>query len=35
MNEIMPLTTIVGFGLPPIGFIAAIIVYYLVTSEED
>jgi hypothetical protein len=35
MNEVMPLTTVLAFGLPPIGFIIAIIVHYLTTSEED
>jgi hypothetical protein len=35
MNEVMPLSTLLGFGLPPIVFIVAIICYYLLTSEED
>jgi hypothetical protein len=35
MNEIMPLSTILAFGLPPIGFIIAIACYYIFSSEED
>ncbi len=35
MNEVMPLTTLLAFGLPPIAFIVAIIVFYLETSEEE
>jgi hypothetical protein len=35
MNEVMPLTTVLAFGLPPVGFIIAIILHYVFTSEED
>jgi hypothetical protein len=35
MNEVMPVTTILAFGLPPVGFIIAIIVHYVLSSEED
>jgi hypothetical protein len=35
MNDVMPLGTILAFGLPPIGFIIAIVCYYAFTSEED
>jgi hypothetical protein len=31
----MPLGTLLGFGLPPIGFIIAIICHYAFTSEEE
>ena len=35
MNEVMPLSTILAFGLPPLAFIIAIICFYALTSEED
>jgi hypothetical protein len=35
MDEVMPLSTVLAFGLPPIGFIIAIVCYYVFTSEED
>ena len=35
MDEVMPITTVLAFGLPPIGFIIAIVCYYAFTSEED
>jgi hypothetical protein len=35
MNDVMPLGTILAFGLPPICFIIAIVCYYAFTSEED
>ncbi|MFH1313323.1 MAG: hypothetical protein ABIJ00_08845 [Candidatus Eisenbacteria bacterium] len=35
MDEVMPLSTILAFGLPPIGFIIAIVCYYVFTSEDD
>jgi hypothetical protein len=35
MNDVIPLGTILAFGLPPIGFIIAIVCYYAFTSEED
>ncbi len=35
MNSVVPLPTLLAFGLPPIGFIVAIIVIYLRTSEEE
>lgn len=31
----MPLGTLLGFALPPIGFIVAIIVFYALSSQED
>jgi hypothetical protein len=35
MTEAMPLGTLLAFGLPPIGFIAAIVLYYIFSSKED
>jgi hypothetical protein len=35
MNDVMPVTTVLAFGLPPIGFIIAIILLYVFSSEED
>jgi hypothetical protein len=35
MNDVMPVTTVLAFGLPPVGFIIAIILHYVFTSEED
>jgi hypothetical protein len=35
MSDAMPLGTVLGFGLPPIGFIIAIIVFYIFSARED
>jgi hypothetical protein len=35
MGNPMPLGTLLGFGLPPICFIIAIILHYVFTSEEE
>jgi hypothetical protein len=35
MNDVMPAGTLLAIGLPPIGFIIAIICIYLSKSEED
>jgi hypothetical protein len=35
MNEVMPASTLLAIGLPPIGFIIAIICIYLSKTEED
>jgi hypothetical protein len=35
MSEVMPVTTVLAFGLPPIGFIIAIICFYALTSGEE
>jgi hypothetical protein len=35
MNEVMPVTTVLAFGLPPIGFVIAIICYYALSSKEE
>jgi hypothetical protein len=31
----MPLSTLLGIFIPPVGFIIAIIVVYFLTPEED
>jgi len=35
MNEVMPASTLLMIGLPPVGFIIAIICIYMFKSEED
>ena len=35
MNDVMPVTTVLAFGLPPIGFIIAVICYYVLSSDEE
>jgi len=35
MAEPMPLGTLLGFGLPPIAFIVAVICFYVFTSGEE
>lgn len=35
MGDAMPVGTVLGFGLPPIAFIIAIICFYVFTSEEE
>lgn len=35
MNDVMPVSTLLVIGLPPIGFIIAIVCIYLFKSEED
>lgn len=35
MDSPMPVGTLLGFALPPLGFIAAIICFYVFTSEEE
>jgi hypothetical protein len=35
MSNPMPLETLLGFCLPPVGFIIAIICFYIFSSEED
>ena len=35
MNDVMPISTLLSIGLPPIGFIIAIVCFYIFTSEED
>ncbi len=31
----MPVGTLLGFGLPPVAFIIAIMCFYVFTSEEE
>lgn len=35
MNDVMPLSTLLAMGIPPICFIIAIVCFYALTSEED
>ena len=35
MNEVMPASTLLAIGLPPLGFIVAIICIYIFKTEED
>jgi hypothetical protein len=35
MGDALPLGTLLGFAFPPIGFIVAIICYYVFSSQED
>jgi hypothetical protein len=35
MNQVMPVGTLLAFGLPPVGFIVAIVIYYLATGKEE
>jgi hypothetical protein len=35
MTDPMPVGTLLAFGLPPVGFIVAIICFYVFTSEEE
>ena len=35
MASPMPVGTLLGFGLPPVAFIIAIICFYVFTSEEE
>jgi hypothetical protein len=35
MADPMPASTLLGFGLPPIAFIVAIICFYVFSSEKE
>jgi hypothetical protein len=35
MNDIMPVSTLLAIGLPPVGFIIAIVFIYIFKTEED
>ncbi len=35
MNDVMPASTLLAIGLPPVGFIIAIICIYIFKTEED
>jgi hypothetical protein len=35
MTDPIPAGTLLGFGLPPVAFIVAIICFYVFTSEEE
>ena len=35
MSDVMPLSTVLAFGLPPIGFIIAVICYFIISSDEE
>ena len=35
MSDVMPLRTVLAFGLPPVGFIIAIVCYYIFSGQGD